>query len=655
MIKSKFSTFFLFIAIISLLLNTPASGQSELKKPNVLLIHIDDLNDWVGCLNGHPNALTPNIDKLAEKGVLFTNAHCSAPVCNPSRVSMLFGLAPYKTGVYQNGDDWKNSSSLTDAVNIPEFFKKNGYYTMNVGKTFHERRDDLDTTFFHEIGGVFGRHNINLISKEYSYPFTDVTGIHNVAFHWGPLEGNKAQDLSDIKVADWAAERFSQEYERPFFLSVGIHRPHTPLTAPKEFFSRFEKERACIPFINEQDLDDIPSAGRQMALTGYQEMQNGSYEQIKKRKLHLEIVESYLAATTFLDFQIGKVISALENSPYRNNTIVVLASDHGWNIGEKTHFKKWSLWENTTHVPLVVYAPGKLSNGKQTDAGATLLDIFPTLIDLCNLPLPTHQLDGKSLLPLLENTETRWERPAITTYGRNNHAIRTKNWRYIQYFDGSEELYNHKNDPQEWNNLANKIQYQDIKSKLVHWVPKINIPAVNTDHDSIPLKLTPKNGQKNFLMISDKFINKPLNIKAKIGPGITDGVIVTLGSQFSGFSLYIKNNQLCFSMMEVPTPITWNNLYPNRVIIKSDSIINSELQEIVVQLDNSGNLNMWSNGQKIGSGKAKKLSVHPAGTIILGKAPENRYGPDFPYVSVGDYFPPFNFLGDIKEVIIDNK
>jgi len=610
----------------------PVLSQQKAKiKPNVLLIMVDDMNDWVGCLGGHPNAFTPNIDKLASNGVLFTNAHCAAPVCNPSRTSMLTGMAPYTTGVYMNDDQWVMAGTLKNIVPLPLLFKHNGYYTMTVGKIFHSKPDNWKQ-FYYETGGGFGGQNFHLISREYTYPFSKIDGVHNFAFHWGPIDYPEAEQLSDPKIADWATERLKRDYDKPFFLSVGFHRPHTPLISPRKYFERFKNEELVLPVINESDLEDIPLLGKQIATAGYQEMQNGTYEQVKKRNVHKEIVESYLAACTFVDEQIGKVLNALENSKYSENTIVVFVSDHGWSLGEQTHFKKWALWENTTHVPMIIQCPGMTSNGKHTNAGVTLLDIYPTLVDMCGLPMPDHKLDGESVKPLLLNIDYNWERPAITTYGQNNYAIRSSRWRYIHYTDNTKELYDHTNDNQEWYNLANVPRMEKVIQPLSKWLPKNGLPAVNSDH-SLPVRLTSQEDTKCFRMISDKFIGKPIHIQAKLGSEFREGEIVSLRSQFAGFSLYIEKKTLCFEIMDVPSPLNWNNLYPSNLVIKSSENLSDGSLQVEAKMDIYGNVELWSNGKKIGKGIGKTLSIHPAGIMHIGDTGPNK----------------------IEEVIVNNK
>ncbi len=642
-----FSRSLLFNFFLLLFIEHGISAQSRenKEKPNVLLIMVDDMNDWVGCLEGHPNALTPNIDRLAAQGMLFTHAYTAAPISNPSRVALLSGLGPYTTGVYHNRDPWGMSGVLDDIIHLPLHFMNNGYYTMTVGKIFHTRPDDWEDAFY-ESGGRFGGQNFNLFSREYTYPFSGLEGIHNWAVHWGPLDEPEASRLSDPKIAGWAVERLSRDYDKPFFLSVGFHRPHTPLTSPREFHERFETEEVYLPLVNEDDLSDIPPMGRQVAIGGYQEMQDGTYRQVKSREVHREIVKSYLAACTFVDAQVGKVLEALEESPYKDNTIVILASDHGWSLGEQTHFKKWALWETTTHVPFIVHVPGAGLEGKRCDAGVTLLDIYPTLVDLCGLPSTGHRLDGRSLRPLLEDTgNSEWQRPGMTTFGRNNHGLRNERWRYIRYADGMEELYDHDRDPGEWTNLANLPEYEQVKEFFAGWLPSVNVPAVNTDHE-LPVRLTPDSPSRSFIMITPKFTGKPVSIRAEIGPETGDGVIVCQGSQFTGYALYIQDGFLCFAVMDVPVPLRWDRMFPSRTVVKSLQPLASGKQEVRAVLARDGKVTLYANGKEIGSGKAKTLSTHPAGNMIMGRAPER-------YVPVGNYSPPFEFGGEIKEVVVD--
>jgi arylsulfatase A-like enzyme len=620
-------------------------SQTGGQKPNVLLIMIDDLNDWTGFLGGHPNAVTPNMDELASKSISFLNAHCPAPICNPSRTAILSGVAPYVSGVYQNGDVWNKSEPLKNIKNLPLHFRENGYYTMMGGKIFHSQPPDIKNAF-DEMEGRMGGQNFDLMSPDFTYPFSGYYGVHNFALHWGPLDSTDAETLSDNKIEAWAKDKLNQRYDKPFFLAVGFHRPHEPLTAPRKYFELFKDDEVELPLINENDLDDIPNMGKQIAVAGYQELQGGFYKQISERGLLKTIVKSYLASTTYVDAKIGNVLEALDKTPYRDNTIIILASDNGWSLGEQTHFKKWSIWEATTRVPFIIYVPGMRSNGKASTASVNLLDLYPTLVDLCKLPTPKHTLDGQSLLPLLRNPDKKREQPSITTYGQNVHAIRDEQWRYIQYSDGTEELYDHMNDPNEWKNLATLPEHRKTKTALAKWLPKTNIMAVQTDHN-FPVRLTPKEYAKEFVAITTKLVNRPIHIKASIGPEFSNGVILSHGSQFAGYSLYIKNGFLNFAIMDVPSPLRWDNLFPSRTIVTSTKKLPIKKLEVEAILAADGAIGLWVDGEHIGSGEAKTLSIHPAGRMLLGQSSVST-------VPIGDYTPPFRFQGIINEVIVDN-
>ena len=615
--------------------------------PNVLLIMIDDLNDWLGCMNGHPNALTPNIDRLAEQGMLFTNAHCVVPKCNPSRTSILSGVAPYNSGVYENWDGWHMSEKIRDVNHMFKHFKQNGYYTMMGGKVFHGHPDEIIGESIDESLGSTGGINSRLMSPDFTYPFAGLAGRWIYAQHWGPLDEPEANQLSDQKTESWAINQLKKEYDEPFFMAVGFYRPHVPLTAPRKYFERFAREEVYLPVINEDDLEDIPSMGRQFALTSYGEVQNGLLKQIMDRGVYLNIIKSYLASTTYVDAKIGNVLKALEESPYNDNTIIVLASDHGWSVGEQTHMRKDALWEAITRVPFIIKSPGLDRKGVSSDAPVSLLDIYPTVLDLCALPFPDHKLDGQSLRPLFKNPEQDWERPAIITNGPNNNAVRSDRWRYIQYADRTEELYDHFDDPGEWNNLALRENSVSVKDNLEKWIPRNQVPALNTDH-KLPVTLSRKEPNKAFKVITPRFVNKPIHIEATIGPEISDGIIVCQGSQFAGYALYVKDGKLCFSVMDVPQPLQWDNLYPYRMIVTSREKLKNEKQEVEVKMNAAGDVKIYVNSKETGSGKAKTLSIHPAGEMILGEAPER-------FVPVGNYHPPFKFSGNIEKVTVDNK
>jgi len=634
-----------FVLFLNLIFTLHSSLTAASTPPNILFIAVDDMNDWVGCLNGHPDAITPNIDRLAARGTLFTNAHTAAPVCNPSRTAFLSGRAPYSTGVYQNGDPWPAAKALKDIAFLPLHFRNHHYRTMMGGKLFHTSPKNLADAF-HEDAGRMGAQSFKVIADDFPDPFKDLSGVHNFAVHWGGLEGEKADQLSDPKIAAWAADRLADDYEEPFLLMVGFHRPHTPLTSPKEFWDQFDREKLTLPPLNPNDLDDMPWMGRQVAIAGFQDMEGGHYKQITERGHHRDVLKGYLAACTFVDAQIGKVLDALDASPHRDNTIVVLFSDHGWGIGERYHFKKWGLWDDTTHVPFIIHVPGITKAGSQTDAGVTLLDLYPTLVDLCGIDAPGHPLDGHSLRPLLENPNTTWARPALTTYGPNNHALRSSRWRYIRWADGSEELYDHKNDPNEWHNIAKDSSNDAIKSRLAKHFPKNNLQAVASNHAS-PVTLNPKNNSLKFHAVQPDFVDQSITVRASIGPRISDGVILQHGGQFCGYALYVENGKPAFAIMDIPRPLHWNSLTPAREVLTGNlELTPGKRHQLEARLQKNGTTILTVDGTEVARGRTQTLSIHPAGVMQLGAVPDK-------HIPIGNYEPPFRFKGSIESVTVE--
>lgn len=431
------------------------AGQRR-RRPNVLFIAIDDLNDWVGCLGGHPDARTPNIDRLAARGVNFTRAYCSAPACNPSRASLLTGTLPSTSGVYHNNQPWR--PAMPGAVTLPQHFMANGYRVLGCGKIFHGNFPDPQS--WHEYFENPG-------SPE--PPNRPVNGIENAAhFDWGPMDCGD-EDMNDWKLVDWAETKLAQEWDKPFFLAVGITKPHLPWYVPRKYFDLFPPESITLPEAHPGDLDDVPEIGRQMAKP------EGDHRKVLETGNWRKAVSGYLATGAFTDACVGRLLDALDKSPYADNTIIVLWSDHGWHLGEKLHWRKFALWEEATRNPLMMTVPATTKPNSVCERPVTLMDIYPTLVELCGLT-PREGVEAKSLVPLLQNPDAPWERPALTTHGRNNHSLRTGRWRYIRYEDGTEELYDHDNDPLEWVNLAGREEHAELKQDLARWFPNVNVP-----------------------------------------------------------------------------------------------------------------------------------------------------------------------------------
>ena len=447
-------------------------------RPNVLFLGVDDWRDWVGCLGAFPAVRTPNLDRLASSGLLFTNAHCAAPVCNPSRTSLLTGLRPSTTGVYANSQWWK--PALPDVVTLPRYFKQNGYYIAGGGKIFHHEPGFNDPDAWHDYyhwaevnkqNGWAGGYNSSLDVRPPHFPLAGVNEYRE-NFDFGPVE-NPDSDFPDYRVASWASEFLTRPAKNPFFLAVGMFRPHLSWYVPRKYYDMYPLGSIQLPEVLENDLDDVPAA----ALRLQQVKIPDEHNLVVKKGKWKEAVQAYLACISFSDAMVGRVLRALEAGPHKDNTIVVLWSDHGYHLGEKNAWHKFTLWEESTRVPLIVAAPGVTKTGTRCARPVSLVDLYPTLVELCGLPGKTG-LDGQSLAPLLRNPAAAWDRPALITSGFGNHSVRDERWRYIRYTDGSEELYDHQRDPKEWRNLAGNAEHGDAKQKLARWLPRKNQPEV---------------------------------------------------------------------------------------------------------------------------------------------------------------------------------
>ncbi|WP_425237752.1 sulfatase [Ulvibacterium sp.] len=437
----------------------PPSGEN----PNVLFIAIDDLNDWVGCLKGHPQVRTPNIDRLASRGILFTNAHSQSPICNPSRTSILTGYRPSTNGVYGLSPSIRDVPELKDIVTLPQYFSKHGYTTFSAGKIFHGGYGRRDTDAEFDSLGPGSR----VKTKPSSKIIGTTPGGNNPLMDWGkfPLKG---EETSDWEVASWAVDVLNGGPESPYFLSVGFFLPHVPLYSPEEWYDLYPMENLQLPPILENDREDTPRS----SWYNHWDVPEPRLKWTLENGQHKNLVQAYLAAVSFVDSQVGRVLDALEANGQAKNTIVILWSDHGYHLGEKEITGKNTLWERSTRVPLIFAGPN-IAEGGTYDYPVELLDVYPTLNGLCGLPQKTD-LEGHSLLPQLGNPDTQRPWPAITTNNWNNHTIRTKDWRYIRYADGSEELYNMKKDPNEWYNVISDGKHNSIVDSLRRWLPETN-------------------------------------------------------------------------------------------------------------------------------------------------------------------------------------
>ena len=425
------------------------SREQRAAGPNVLMISIDDLNDWIGVLDGHPQTLTPNIDALARRGVTFRRAYCQTPACNPSRASLMTGRRPTTSGCYYNGDVWRDAMPL--AITLPQHFMEHGYQAIGGGKTFHQSQNEAASW-----------HYYNSFRGFLWAPDWPVNELDRSNFDWSALDVDD-EETTDTQLANWAARYLSRDHSQPFFLACGFYRPHLPFYAPRKYFDRFPEAEIELPPYLANDLDDVPkSAPTERGL--------GDHEAVTATGQWRRAVAAYLACINFADANVGRVLKALDEGPHAENTIIVLWTDHGWQLGEKNQWRKYTLWERSCRVPIIFAGPGIEAKGEFCDRTAELLDIYPTLADLAGLP-EREELDGESLRPLLENPETEWDHPAITSDAPDRSSIRTQRWRYTTYPDG-EELYDHDTDPNEWRNLADLPEHADTKQRLRAMLPQ---------------------------------------------------------------------------------------------------------------------------------------------------------------------------------------
>lgn len=506
-------------------------------RPNVLLIVCDDLNDYIEPLGGHPQAQTPNIQRLFDSSVSFTEAHCNIPICNPSRASFATGLYPHTSQLF-GFEKWTENEILKNSRTMMAHFSAHGYRTLGTGKIMHS----ADKQEWDEVGhptdyGPFASDNSgkNLPHPDSPSPFRDdfgaIDGSFGPLYHLDPegdlfwrtggwqklrtlrYESDKDRDpTGDELNTQWAVEKL-QHYagkrsKEPFFLGVGFVRPHTPLIVPKKYFDKFPLEDIQLPEILDGDVEDtfkhtVTNEEADRGKMIYESLINsyGGDRDLALRKF----IQAYLASVASIDDLVGKIVSVVDNSPLKNNTIIIFTSDHGWGMGEKNHLFKNSLWQESTRVPLSIRAPGVSKNGLTSDTPVTLVDLYPTLLDLCGLPDNTQKsdrgrpLDGHSLKPLLRNPAAgKWDGPdtALTALYKwatyfdpafQSYSLRSKEWRYIRYENEAEELYHTTDDPHEWNNLAlspeHATQLASMRSQLLERIPESIPQPFKSDED----------------------------------------------------------------------------------------------------------------------------------------------------------------------------
>lgn len=417
------------------------------EKPNVLFIAMDDLNDWISCMGGHPQTRTPNLDRLAKSGILFTNAHCPGASCNPSRTAIMTGLSPAKSGLYHNRQAMREI--LPDTKLLPVLLREHGYTSLGSGKILHYFIDARSWDTYYPKAETENPFPRTLYPKKRPVSLPRGGPWQYVETDWGPLDATEEEYGGDTLVAKWVSEQLMKKHEKPFFLACGIYRPHEPWFVPKKYFEPFPLDSIKLPLgYKEDDLNDLPAEGKRLGPNRY-------FAHIRKHKQWKQAIQGYLASIHYADAMLGRVLDTLEKSPNKENTIVVLWSDHGWHLGEKQHWQKYTAWRACTRVPLMIRVPGMTTPAK-CDQPVNLLSLMPTILELTGAP-KNKACDGPSLAPLLKNPKAKWNHVSITHLDRpGSFGLSAKDWRYIHYHNGDEELYNISKDPYEWTNQIDK-------------------------------------------------------------------------------------------------------------------------------------------------------------------------------------------------------
>ncbi len=460
------------LLMLSVTSSSPAIAEESPQSPNVLFLAVDDMNDFVGCLDSRPNAITPNIDRLAARGVCFTNGHTAGVFCAPSRAAIFSGQYASTTGCYETPNYFVHHPEIES---LQTSFAKAGYTTLGAGKLFHHPAGAIDqrgwTEFF--LRNQFQREGgwaLESWSSDTPVPQPFPASIYNkgkeitggLFLEWGAVPKEREEEMADTIRAIWAVEQLGRKHDKPFFLACGFYAPHYPNYCPQKHFDLYDRDAIEAPAFKEDDLADLPDKIRKQR----QNRKKVHYDKLVAMGAWKDALHGYLACTSYADAMVGRILDALESSPYADNTIVVLWSDHGYHLGEKGQWGKHTLWERTSNVPFVWAGPG-VAKGERTDVTVSLIDIYPTLVEQCNLPAPRQKLEGVSLASTLKNPAEASDRTVYLPYiNPGEYTLMNREWRFIHYDDKNQELYNVKEDPHEWNNLASDPQYAGVIERL---------------------------------------------------------------------------------------------------------------------------------------------------------------------------------------------
>ena len=471
---------FVFL-IMSVVFSASVPVDAATGQPNVLFLAVDDMNDWIGCLGTTPHAYTPNLDRLAARGVCFSNAHTAGVFCAPSRAAIFTGQFASTTGCYRSANYFQTHPDI-DPLQVS--FSKSGYHTLGAGKLFHHPVGAIDVRGWDQffLRNQSQRENgwaLESWSRGTPFPKPFPNSIFNrgekitggLFLEWGAIPNAKEEEMADTQRVNWAVDQLNQKHERPFFLGVGIYAPHFPNYCPQKYFDLYDSAKIVLPTYKEGDLDDLPLKIRKMKTA-----RSRIHQKLEKLDAVDDAVHGYLACISYADAMMGRVLDALDASPHADNTIVVLWSDHGYHHGEKGDWGKHTLWERTSNVPFIWAGPG-VAKGKNTDVSASLIDMYPTLVEMCGLESPRQKLEGVSLASTLSDPNSAGDRNVFLPHmNPGEYAVINRDWRYIRYGDDGEELYDVKADPNEWINLAGESQYADVMQRLRKTAPQVFAP-----------------------------------------------------------------------------------------------------------------------------------------------------------------------------------
>jgi len=462
----------------------PQGSSVPTEPPNVIMFVMDDLNDWISPL-GYEQVKTPNLERLAKSGLIFRNAHAPGVFCAPSRTAIFTGLHASTTGCYENEVFHYDHPDL---VTLQMAFTNAGYQSYGAGKLYHHRSGYVDlrawTEYFTRSQEVIdmayemNSYHMSDVPLPDPYPYspyyrnTDRGGGSALHLEWGPIANEKEDEMTDAMRTNWMCDVLKRDHLKPFFMALGMYSPHYPNYAPQKYFDLYNRDELELPPYKEDDLEDLS-----LAIRDFYTRRSKQHQELEGYGALKDALHAYLASISFADAMLGRLLDALEASPYKDNTIIVMWSDQGFHHGEKGHWGKHTLWQRTTQVPFIWAGKGITKHAEIFDP-VSLIDIYPTLVELCDLPVESEQLEGVSLATVLQHPSSSKERNIFIPHAkRGAYAIINSNWRYIYNHDQSEELYSRMDDPNEWYNLIDNTGNEDVIRDMKNVLPSEFAPS----------------------------------------------------------------------------------------------------------------------------------------------------------------------------------